>query len=293
MEHDAGYLEDPHEREHFKIVCAAFFNYQIDSTTDILRIDRNFQALKPEHLSKLKEPHTTRIEKMIECVAANYYFLIHISHPHIGLFNYTTLPDGRLQIENLKVSRKNVGKVRSTLRQIVRDWASEGEKEREMCFNPILDEIKRVFPNTKNEIGELYSILTPGSGLGRLSFEIAKLGYKSQGNEYSYYMLAVSDYMLNKISAKNQFTIHPFVHDFSNVYKLEDVFRSVTIPDICPSDELNEDSDFSMVAGDFVDVYSQQKEEWDCIVTCFFMDTANNIMEYIEIIHDALKPGGV
>ena len=37
-------------------------------------------------------------------------------------------------------------------------------------------------------------------------------------------------------------------------------------------------SDFSMVAGEFVEVYSPQKGEWDSIVTCFFIDTANNIV---------------
>jgi hypothetical protein len=32
---------------------------------------------------------------------------------------------------------------------------------------------------------------------------------------------------------------------------------------------------------------------WDAVVTCFFIDTAHNIVEYIEIIARILKPGGV
>ncbi|CAG9321021.1 unnamed protein product [Blepharisma stoltei] len=292
MENDSKFLEDPHEREHFKAVCGAFFNYQVDSLVDIFRIEKNFSSLKPEHLSKLKEPIEIRTQKMKDGTAANYYFLTHIVHPYIDLFSHTMLPDGRLQIENLNVSGKNISKVRSTLRQLVRDWAIEGEKEREMCFTVILDEIKRVFPNVKNEEGELISILTPGAGLGRLSFEIAKHGYKSQGNEFSYFMLLVSDYILNNTKTSNQFTVFPFIHDFSNVFTLNEIFRPVKIPDICPGEELKEGSDFSMVAGDFIEIYSQQKSQWDCIVTCFFMDTANNIMQYIEIIYEALKPGG-
>lgn len=31
---------------------------------------------------------------------------------------------------------------------------------------------------------------------------------------------------------------------------------------------------------------------WDCIVTCYFIDTAHNIIEYIEVIRRLLKPGG-
>jgi hypothetical protein len=32
---------------------------------------------------------------------------------------------------------------------------------------------------------------------------------------------------------------------------------------------------------------------WDAVVTCFFLDTAHNIVEYIEIISKILKDGGV
>lgn len=32
---------------------------------------------------------------------------------------------------------------------------------------------------------------------------------------------------------------------------------------------------------------------WDAVVTCFFIDTAHNIVEYIEIISRILKEGGV
>lgn len=31
---------------------------------------------------------------------------------------------------------------------------------------------------------------------------------------------------------------------------------------------------------------------FDAVVTCFFIDTAHNILEYLEVIHHALKPGG-
>ncbi len=52
---------------------------------------------------------------------------------------------------------------------------------------------------------------------------------------------------------------------------------------------------FSMAAGNFVEIYSDSanKEAWDCIVTCFFVDTAPVVMEYIETILHCLKPGGV
>ncbi len=38
---------------------------------------------------------------------------------------------------------------------------------------------------------------------------------------------------------------------------------------------------FSMVAGDFVQIYNSKDQigQWDAIVTCFFIDTAPNIIE--------------
>ena len=41
-------------------------------------------------------------------------------------------------------------------------------------------------------------VLVPGAGLGRLSWELARLGYACQGNEVSLYMLIASHFVLNK-----------------------------------------------------------------------------------------------
>jgi carnosine N-methyltransferase len=51
----------------------------------------------------------------------------------------------------------------------------------------------------------------------------------------------------------------------------------------------------NMIAGDFVQVYNAKSQigRWDAIATCFFIDCANNVLEYLEIIHKILKPGGL
>mmetsp|Transcript_13828 Transcript_13828/g.39154 ORF Transcript_13828/g.39154 Transcript_13828/m.39154 type:complete len:146 (+) Transcript_13828:204-641(+) len=50
----------------------------------------------------------------------------------------------------------------------------------------------------------------------------------------------------------------------------------------------------SMCGGDFVEVYSDPYYEgaFDCVATNFFIDTAHNVVEYLEIISRILKPGG-
>ena len=44
---------------------------------------------------------------------------------------------------------------------------------------------------------ERISVLHPGSGLGRLVFEFALKGYRSQGNEFAYFCLLSSNFVLN------------------------------------------------------------------------------------------------
>lgn len=39
-------------------------------------------------------------------------------------------------------------------------------------------------------------------------------------------------------------------------------------------------------------VYSKDKNCWDCVVTVFFIDTARNVISYIEKIYELLIPGG-
>jgi carnosine N-methyltransferase len=50
-----------------------------------------------------------------------------------------------------------------------------------------------------------------------------------------------------------------------------------------------------MCRGDFVEVFNESSQAgmWDAVVTCFFIDTAHNIIEYIETISKILKDGGV
>lgn len=41
----------------------------------------------------------------------------------------------------------DLDKVRSTLKQFVREWSEEGKAERDACFQPLIDEIDALFPH--------------------------------------------------------------------------------------------------------------------------------------------------
>ncbi|OMO95893.1 hypothetical protein CCACVL1_05188 [Corchorus capsularis] len=192
----------------------------------------------------------------------------------------------------LNVPLVDVDKVRCIVRNIVRDWAAEGKRERDQCYKPILEELDALFPNRSKESPP--ACLVPGAGLGRLALEISCLGFISQGNEFSYYMMICSSFILNHTEAIGQWTIHPWIHSNCNSRSENDQLRPVSIPDIHPA-SAGITEGFSMCGGDFVEVYndSSQIGFWDAVVTCFFIDTAHNIIEYIEIISKILKEGGV
>ncbi|KAJ1263605.1 hypothetical protein BS78_09G198600 [Paspalum vaginatum] len=199
---------------------------------------------------------------------------------------------GTASLFKLNVPPIDVDKVRCIIRNIVRDWGEEGQKERDECYKPILEELNRLFPNRSNQRPP--SCLVPGAGLGRLALEISSMGFVSQGNEFSYYMLICSSFILNHTQEANEWTIYPWIHSNCNSLSDNDQLRPVSFPDIHPS-SAGITEGFSMCAGDFVEVYSEESQEsaWDAVVTCFFLDTAHNIVEYIEIISKILKDGGV
>lgn len=63
-------------------------------------------------------------------------------------------------------------RVRESLKHFVRDWSEEGRAERAQIFSPILDVLEEVGPAWREDM----TVLVPGSGLGRLAWEISRLG---------------------------------------------------------------------------------------------------------------------
>jgi hypothetical protein len=84
------------------------------------------------------------------------------------------------------------------------------------------------------------------------------------------------------------------IHNSNNNVTDGDMLREVRVPDTHPAERPIRPGCLSMCAGDFVEVYSKAEQvgTWDAVTTCFFIDTAHNILEYLEIISNLLKEGG-
>lgn len=247
-------------------------------------------SLPPAHQQLLKRyrQHLDRVRLAIEHNNELLRLVIaNIAH----MFENADHAEDVKPTNQVQATAMDMDKVQGVLKQFIREWSSEGAEERKACFQPILDAVTMYFPPDSMNPAEV-KVLVPGAGLGRLAYELARRGYCCQGNEFSFFMLFASNFVLNSCKGTDLHTVYPWVHQYYNHMTSADQVRPATFPDVSPADVPRE-SEFSMTAGNFLEVYSAQGCCWDCVATCFFLDTAGNIVQYIETIYHILKPGGI
>lgn len=196
----------------------------------------------------------------------------------------------------------DLDKARSTIRQLYRDWSLEGAGERSASYTPVLQCLSDVFAHVLDKGG--IRVLVPGAGLGRLTFDLSTDGYSVEGNELSFHQLIASNWILNHTEVAEQYSLYPFAYDFCNVVSRADQLKEVKIPDVHPATALalsNVSSSkdaferMNITAADFSEYYSEakNKDKFDAVVTVFFLDTAPNVIRYIQTVHNCLKLGGI
>lgn len=286
-----GVVETPQQKElrlemeHFNAIVKSFQEYETWQSERFSQKQTDWDNL-PDHFLQMIPNMPQKFKYVNFCIAENQAFLNRIVEPEI-LKQMMGTDHLRYPFTN-RVKAIDLDKVKSTLRQCIRDWSEVGRSEREMCYKPILDTLAKTYPDEAKR--RTIKVLNPGCGLGRLTWEIANMGFQSQGNEFSYHMLLASNLILNSTTKVEEFSIFPHIDQVANVWRFRDQCRKISIPDVFPR-SLPENSNFSMVAGDFLDVYTDPGS-WDVVVTCFFIDTAKNIFDYIATLSRIIPAGG-
>ncbi|CAI0642911.1 unnamed protein product [Colletotrichum noveboracense] len=163
-----------------------------------------------------------------------------------------------------------------------RDWSTQGKKERQAVFPPVLAGLEQHF----GEDGNGKKVLVPGSGMGRLASDIADLGYDVTANELDYGSILAYHLLTNHTSSLHQHTLHPFVTKWTHQANPSSRYSTVTVPDHWPNKTVK------LVEGDFLEKFPEN-EHFDAVVTLFFIDISNNVIDFLSNIHRLLKPGGV
>ncbi|VVC36057.1 Hypothetical protein CINCED_3A008587 [Cinara cedri] len=259
------------EKRSFQRIIRAFMFYKTHSLSRLTKTIHYLRSL-PEQHQRLLTNYSNSLETIRNCIDYNYNVILGMVQDSAYLFENQNTPslDGWHSTDEVnKPIETDLEKVESTLKQLVRDWSIEGIEERKTCYKPIIDEILKEFPLKSVSASDI-KILVPGAGLGRLVFEIAKLGYTSQGNEFSVFMLIASNFVLNKCRGVNTHVLFPWIHQCDNNLETKHQTQCITFPDINPAKEFPENASISMVAGDFLQVFTFSIKMC-CFVTLFFI----------------------
>jgi hypothetical protein len=325
-------MADPEEQKHILSVLDSFRSYRRFAHFNGTHVRRQaFYSLPSEHWSLLSSPpfsilnSLNKLDDLIDLHAelAEAIFkvgfkaflapkldsewvasIVPEQHANDEFMMYSTIMNNM----GVKTTQSDMEKARSCIHQFYREWSFEGAVERNKCFNPVIQAMSDEFALRAQISPEIdrseINVLVPGAGLGRLVYDICLAGFTVEGNEISYHELMASSLILNHTEQVGQYTIAPFALNGSNHVSRNDQFRTYKIPDISPAAELARATEhsrvpayerMSMATGDFCVLYSQpdSKETFDVIITVFFIDTAPNIVRYIETVRNCLKLGGI
>ncbi|KAJ5126640.1 hypothetical protein N7448_007419 [Penicillium atrosanguineum] len=300
-------FDDPEER---RVLFAAFDSFRQyrrtahQNTTHRRR--QAFYSLPSEHWQMLSEPPFSILDNLNEvddAIDTNAELADKILDGGLESFGLAATPDKEDPTQNWHgtATASDVNKAHSTIRQFYRDWSAEGRVEREVCYDPVLQDLRTEF-QARRDASEEIKVLIPGAGLGRLVFDVCLAGFSAEGNEISYHQLLASSWVLNHTEGPQSHTLHPFALHFSNLKTRAQQLRSVQIPDVHPGTAIGEAmqanrsvGSMSMSTGDFVVVYNEpsNRQTFDAVATVFFIDTAPNLIRYIEAIHHCLKEDGL
>ncbi|KAL2818354.1 N2227-like protein-domain-containing protein [Aspergillus granulosus] len=301
-------LADPDER---RVLFAAFDSFRQYRRTAHLntthRRRQAFWALPSAHSQLLSEPPFSLMDnfnRVDDAIDINADIADAIVTTGLESFGLSANPDPKDPDNNWHgvATSSDVNKAHSTIRQFYRDWSEEGQPERDVCHTPVLEDLRDEFSG-RLAAGEGIRVLVPGAGLGRLVFEICRAGFDAEGNEISYHQLLASSWVLNHTAGPKSHRLFPFALHFSNLQSRRQQLQQFLIPDVHPGAAMleaqrNPDTPFgtmSMTAADFVVLYSNpsQKDAFNAVATVFFIDTAPNLIRYIEAIRNCLKPNGL
>jgi carnosine N-methyltransferase len=253
--------EDGQEQHHFASILRAFDEYRPWGLSKIDRMERHYGQLSAadQRVTRVAD----KLSGMRAAVEQNARIIARLVEPHRATVAALSedrrtrvampQPDGSTRFVSSAaasyVPESDLEKVQSTIKQCVREWGEEGRAERESAHTPVLEALRRMLPRPEGK-----RILLPGAGLGRMVWDVACLGYTAQGNEFSYFMLIASNFVLNVLGASCEtVSVHPWALQSCNNVSTADQLRAARVPHV-PPDELPETANLSMCAGDFLEV---------------------------------------
>jgi carnosine N-methyltransferase len=196
--------------------------------------------------------------------------------------------------------------VRQVVAHLVRDWSALGADIRAPLYDWCSHALATYGP-PPDVAGP--PVLVPGAGLGRLAWQLAAVdGYTVEALESSTVMAAAAHAMLlyhhhhddGSTSSNGSFktprpplTIHAHAADpFNNEVDSRQRYESCRVPDVNATRMLIGTGRLSYTVAVF-DKIVLPARYYGAVVTCFFIDTATTLIDYVSTVRAILRPGGI
>jgi hypothetical protein len=258
----------PGDEEIFQEVVASMAAHDENSRLDLQRWMHDFSLISEEHKRVLQRSMDATFDGVARAIVVNQQLLDAIvalvdekfvpsAHPEGDVEGHQTGHEHGHRHHHQRQPPLRIGgvinhdKCAGTLRQFAREWSSLCAHERQTSFGPMLMHLNAAHGGLDAAQRARVRVLVPGSGLGRLMWEICKCGFSCEGNEFSYHMLLGCSFALNHFTQTNEFLIQPWAGGVSNHVTLADRLMQVQLPDEIPCLP-DENVRMSMVAGEFL-----------------------------------------
>ncbi|RLV89687.1 Uncharacterized protein JA1_004979 [Spathaspora sp. JA1] len=257
-------------------------NYESASKLQIDRRKRLFKMMSWRQQKLCQEVgYLDKLNKVNTAIVTNSKFINAVADHCINKYGitYRDFDIIKEQGESKGVSSTNY-RVIEALSHYVRDWNSLDTLgcELEPIFNYVSRQLTQLIPQ---EAKSSTCIIIPGSGLGRIAHEVAKLGYGSvHAVEFSGLMTSFVDFNYN--GGANNYSIYPYVHTNSNFYTTEAQLRSINLSSpLCYQPECLQlhNQDFREFSIPSIEKYTNV-----VVVSVYFLDTAENLIDYLDTI---------
>lgn len=267
-----------HAREEVVKFCAAIDNYPAFANSLISRKKKLFFMMPISQQNQAVDTYR-RLKDVEELMAENGVFLNQLRKYAVEKFNISPL-----EISYHARSRGGNACI-DLIEHFVRDYSSSKRdvESRNELFSPIM---KYLSTQLKNNTPH-QRVLLPGSGLGRLGLEISKQypQWEVDCIELSGEMWLGSQFATE---LKSDATLYPHLTYFSNWRNGKDQLAGSKVELPGPNPNLKT---LRYEYGNFLEYNSL--ETYDVITTLFFIDTAQNVFDYIDKIHNLLSKNGV
>ncbi|SMQ52543.1 unnamed protein product [Zymoseptoria tritici ST99CH_1A5] len=275
----------------------AFDRYQETAGAEIQRFEDLYRNVPKDHKRILERTiaYNKNFEEARSRIEINARLCKLIVNHGLEYYNITRAELSVFEKENEKTAKKPAHRsmVSQALKHMVRDYSPEGKPERDATFPYILSTISsELSPPPADSYSKGYKILLPGSALGGLAYDISLLGphLHITTNEYSSAMNLAYRYISSSSVQTTPIIIHPYLETWSHARTRSSILRPVELypPATTPGYQPP-----LLIEGDFTLSFHHQSSHYDMIATLFFIDTAQNLLSYLETIFNLLRPGGM